>query len=54
MAKCRFFVVPGDHPAPLGMIDIELLDILKIMCEVVGVQQADRKLTAKQYSTTAI
>ena len=24
-AKCRFFVVPGDSPSLLGMMDIEVL-----------------------------
>ena len=32
-ARCRFFVVPGDDPALLAVPDIELLGILKIMCE---------------------
>ena len=31
IARYRFFVVPGDGPALLGIPDIELLDILKIM-----------------------
>ena len=31
IAKCRFFVVPGDGPVLLGMPGIELLDILKVM-----------------------
>ena len=42
-AKCRFFVVPGDDPALLGMTDIELLNILKVMCEVIGVPPESRK-----------
>ena len=32
--KCRIFVVPGDGLALLGMPDAEVLDILRIMCEV--------------------
>ena len=43
VARYRFFVVPGVGPALLGMPDIELLGILKIMCEVVQDQQTDRK-----------
>ena len=39
----KFFVVPGDDLTLLGMPDIRLVDILKIMCEVVGEQQADKK-----------
>ena len=42
-----FFVVPGDGLALLGISDIELLGILKIMCEVLGSQQADRKFNSK-------
>ena len=35
-AKCRFIVVPGDgRPLP-GMPDFKVLDILKIMCEMMG------------------
>ena len=34
--------MPGDIPALLGTLDIELLGILKITCELVGHQQADR------------
>ena len=30
-AKCRFFVVLGIGPALLGMLGIELLNVLKIM-----------------------
>ena len=43
IARCRFFVVPGDDNTLLGIADIELVCILKIMCEVVEGQQADRK-----------
>ena len=43
-AKCRFFVVPGDGPALLGMPDIELLHILKIMCDMIGDPHNNRKL----------
>ena len=35
-AKCRLFLVPGDSPVQLGMPDIEVLNILKTMCEVMG------------------
>ena len=43
MPKCRFFVVPGDSPTLLGMPDTELLNILKIMCEVMGDPHESRK-----------
>ena len=36
IARCMFFVVPGDGSALLGMSDIEFLGILKITCGVVG------------------
>ena len=29
---CRIFVVPGNEPAPLGIPDIKLLDIVDINC----------------------
>ena len=32
----RFFLVPGDGPALQGMADIQLLDILKTVCKVMG------------------
>ena len=41
--KCRFFVVPGDGQVLLGTLDIEMLCILKITCEVTDGQQASRK-----------
>ena len=31
-AKCKFFVVSGDGPALLGMLDIKLVDMHQIMC----------------------
>ena len=42
-AKCRFFVVPGDKLALLGMPDIELLNILKVTHEVMGNPKESRK-----------
>ena len=35
ITRSRFLEVPGDSPALLGMPDIDLLDIVKIACEVV-------------------
>ena len=45
--KCRFFVVPGDDPILLGMPRIEMLNILKIMCEVIGDPHESRKLNSQ-------
>ena len=42
-ARCRLFVLPGHSPALLDMPDIKLLDLVKILHEGVGDQQADRK-----------
>ena len=42
IVKCRFFVVPGNAPALLRMMDIEVLGILRIVCEVIDGQQAGR------------
>ena len=47
MARCRFFVVPDDGPTLLGMPDIKLQDILKIMCEIVEDQQAGKKFISQ-------
>ena len=44
-ARCRLFVVAGDGPLFLGMPDIELLDILKIMCNVKGTNMHTGNLT---------
>ena len=48
--RCGFFVVPGNGLVLLGMTDIKLLDILKIMSEVVGDQEVDRKFGSQKYS----
>ena len=45
VARCRFSLVPGDGPALAGMPDIQLLGMLKIMCEVVEHQQVGKNLT---------
>ena len=42
-AKCRFFVVLGDGPALLGVPDIEMLNILKTTCEMIGDPHESRK-----------
>ena len=44
---CRFFVATADGPLLLGMLDMELLGILKITCDVVGGQQAGRKFDSQ-------
>ena len=46
-AKCRFYAVPGDSQALLGMPDLELQGILNIMGEVLGGQQVDRKFNSQ-------
>ena len=43
VTRCRFFIVPGDGPALLGMPDVKLVGILEIMCEVVEDQWVDRE-----------
>ena len=37
--KCIFFVVSGDGDALLGMPDIELLNILQINCNTIGIEK---------------
>ena len=48
-----FLVVPGDSPALLGMPDIELLGILKIICEVVKGPQTDRKFHSQRMTPSS-
>ena len=42
--KCRFFVVPGNGPALLVMSDIELLSIIRDMCETTDNKTKHRKV----------
>ena len=46
-ANCRFLVVPGDGPALLWMPDIQLLNILRITCEVIGDLHKSRKINSQ-------
>ena len=39
--------MPADVLVLLGMPDIELLDILKILCKVMGDQQTDSKFDSQ-------
>ena len=45
IVKCKFFVVPGDSPVLLGMLDIELLDTLKIKWKLLIVNYLAGSLT---------
>ena len=45
--KCRFLVVPGDGPALLGMPDIELFGIIRVMCGTIDNKTNDRKFDAQ-------
>ena len=46
-AKCRFLVLPGDGPALLGMSGIELLNVLRIKCNVIGELPENRKFDSQ-------
>ena len=50
IARCTFFIVPGNGPAMLGMSDIELLGILKMMFDVVERTQRDRRFTPELWN----
>ena len=52
--KFRFFVVPDDGPALLGIQDIEVLHILKTMCEVINAQQAGMTIDSQITWPTSI
>ena len=54
VSKYRFFVVPGDGPALLGMPDTEVLGILKIICEIINGQYAGMKFNSKITQPTGI
>ena len=45
---CKFFVVPGNRQALLGMPDIDRLNIMKINCNTIGTHRND---SADNYST---
>ena len=47
LPKCIFFVVPGNDAALLGILDTEVLGILKITCEVIDSQQGGRKFDSQ-------
>ena len=46
-AKCGFLVVVGDGSILLGMMDVKLLNILNIECEVIGDPHESRKFNMK-------
>ena len=43
VVRCKFFAVPGDSPAVLGIPDMEWLGLLMFMCNVMEGQQDGRK-----------
>ena len=50
--KCRFFVVPFDSPPLLGMLDIELLSILRKTCDIIGEPHESRKFDLQTIKTS--
>ena len=48
VSRCRFFEVAGDGPALLDILHKELLGMLKIIYEVVGVNKQIAHLTPRQ------
>ena len=53
-AKCKFSVVPGDAPVLFEKLDIEVMEILKITCEVINSQQTGRKFNPQITQTTGV
>ena len=51
IAKYRLFVVTEDDPVLLGMPDTELLDIIKITCEVMGDPHKSRMFNSQTIQT---
>ena len=48
--KCQFFVVPGDGPSSLRMPDIDLLGIIRVICETIDNKTNDIFVTQGQVS----
>ena len=46
--KCRLFVVQVNGPALLQMPEIELLSILRIVCDIIGCPLTEGSSTHKQ------
>ena len=44
--KCTFLIVPGDDPALHGMLDIELLRTIRVICETI-----DNKTTGRKFES---
>ena len=44
---CKFFVVPESFQALLGMLDIELSDILSIECNITDMPQRCREINTQ-------
>ena len=49
---CRFFVVPGESPALLGMMDVETLELVSVNCNMIELdwmnrQSKEQKMQAK-------
>ena len=49
--KCRFFVVPDNSSAPLGMPDVELLSTLGRTCDIIGRPHENRKVNSQTIET---
>ena len=49
IVQCQMWIlsVPENGPALLGLLDIEVLNILKITCEVVGDPYESRKFNSQ-------
>ena len=46
--KCRFSAVPDDSLALLGMLDIAMLSIVRITCDIIGVPHENRKVDSQK------
>ena len=51
--RCRFFVVSGDIPVLLGMLDIELLSILRMACDIIGEPHESGKFDLQTIETSS-
>ena len=52
--KMHLFVVPGKGDMSLGMLDINLLNILKISCDTVGARKEEKGVNYNQNKQNTI
>ena len=44
---CKFFIVPGNDTVLLGMSNIEVLNILSVLCNMIDMPQRRREINVQ-------